>query len=201
MFRDKKRFGQNPETVVRSSDATFNKPLSWKEPAKVFVCSWSDFFIEEADGWRDDAWEIIRKCPHLTFLLLTKRPLNFIGGLPADGIPDNVWFGVTAENQEQWDERVKVLQLFGKAKTFVSVEPMLGYVYMRPSQRYYIDWVICGGESGPNARPMTHNWAESLKRQCLVLEIPFFMKQMSGKTKRERGDIPEQLLLREFPKR
>ena len=75
MEREKLRYGQEPGTVVRSSNATFYKPLIWDKPAKVFTCSWSDFFIEEADkGWRFDAWEVIRRTPHLTYQILTKRP-------------------------------------------------------------------------------------------------------------------------------
>lgn len=57
MYRDKKRYGQDQATVVRSKPGTFNAPMKWKDQAKVFVCSWSDFFIEDADAWRDDAWE------------------------------------------------------------------------------------------------------------------------------------------------
>ena len=82
MYRDKKRYGQDPATVVRSKPPTFNKPLKWHDPAKVFVCSWSDFFIEDADEWRDDAWEIMRRTPHLTYQILTKRPRNIKDRLP-----------------------------------------------------------------------------------------------------------------------
>lgn len=73
MFADKKRFGQKGSDIYRSSDTTFNKPLKIKENAKVFTCSWSDFFLKEADPWRDEAWDIIRKTPHLTYQILTKR--------------------------------------------------------------------------------------------------------------------------------
>lgn len=58
MFRDKERYRQEPTTVIRSKESTFNKPLHWKEPRLIFVCSWSDFFIEQADEWRDDAWKL-----------------------------------------------------------------------------------------------------------------------------------------------
>src|SRR3990167_11527130 len=74
MYREKNRYGQDPAVVVRSKPATFNAPLKWKEPARVFTCSWSDFFIKQADPWRDEAWDIIYQTPHLTYLILTKRP-------------------------------------------------------------------------------------------------------------------------------
>jgi len=188
MYRDKARYGQNPEMVVRSKPATFNAPLRWRDPAKVFVCSWSDFFIEDADEWRDDAWKVITGCPHLTFLLLTKRAEV----LPFE-YPENVWVGVTAENQEQFENRMLYLSEVHAAVKFVSVEPMLESISIY-NYRTDIDWIICGGESGPNAREMNPEWARSLKWQCADNEIPFFMKQMSGK-----GPIPDFLQGREFP--
>ncbi len=192
MYRDKIRFGHNPLEVIRSKPATFKKPLSWKEPAKVFVCSWSDFFIEDADPWRDEVWRIIQKCSHLTFQILTKRPENIKGRLPAGWPFKNVWLGVTAENQEQFEERVPVLQEVPAVIKFISVEPMLENIYLDDLSG--IDWVICGGESGANARSMHPGWARDLKDQCEEEGIPFFMKQMS------RGvAIPPYLQGKEFP--
>lgn len=198
MFRDKKRFGQDPETVVRSARATFRKPLSWKDQARVFVCSWSDFFIEEADEWRVDAWEIIDLCRHLEFLLLTKRPERIIDCLPDGGCPSNVRIGVTAENQEQWEKRVPLLVSLGM-KNFVSVEPMLSYITMSPMDAYGLDWVICGGESGTDARWMSTHWARDLMDECVGAGIPFFMKQMSGTSKAIRQNIPDYLNVRQYP--
>lgn len=194
MFRDKKRYGQDPGNIHKSSAATFNAPLKWKDPARVFVCSWSDFFIDEADEWRDDAWKIINSCPHLTFLLLTKRAHR----LPFD-YPDNVWVGVTAENQEQFEERMLYLSEVQAPVKFVSIEPMLTDISIY-NYEADIDWIICGGESGPQARPMNIEWAESLHDQCRAAGIPFFMKQMSGKTKAEREAIPSHIDIQEFPR-
>lgn len=210
MFRDKKRYGQDPATVIRSQPATFNKPLSWKDPAKVFVCSWSDFFIEDADQWRDDAWEIMRKTPHLTYLLLTKRPENMADRLPAGWPLPNVWLGVTAENQEMADKRIPILLSIPAVKKFVSIEPMVGPVNFelipdvifdagipvewQRLEKPGIDWVICGGESGPGARRMRHVWALDLKEQCKRNGVPFFMKQMTVKE-----PIPDYLKGQEFP--
>jgi protein gp37 len=128
MYRDKARYGQDPKVVVRSAPATFNKPLAWKEPAKVFTCSWSDWFIEEADEWRDDAWAIIRSTPHLTYQILTKRPERIMGNLPVDwgqGYP-NVWLGVSVENQEAANERIPQLIRIPARVRFLSCEPLLG---------------------------------------------------------------------------
>jgi len=182
MFRDKQRYGQDPNVVVRSSPATFNKPLVWAKNRekyghikRVFTCSWSDFFIEEADPWRDEAWDIIRRTPELTYQILTKRPER-IGWIP-NGI-QNVWLGISAENQEWLYKRLfDFLAYTYRATSFLSVEPMLGFVDIREC-RSNIDWVIAGCESGPNARPTNIEWVRDLKNQCQRYGIPFFLKQL-----------------------
>ena len=220
MYRDKNRYGQDPATVVRSKPATFNAPLKWSDQARVFVCSWSDFFIEDADAWREEAWEIMLRTPHLTYMLLTKRPENIADRLPGGRWPAlNIWIGVTAENQEQADTRIPIILSIPAALRFVSVEPMISAVSFEDSdprrslfaKRDYLrriinpvtgeevragmEWVICGGESGPSARMMRPEWAAELKRQCNEAGVPFFMKQMSGK-----APIPYSLQGREFPR-
>lgn len=137
MFRDMTRYGKDPETVVRSSPQTFNRPLRWEREAAaekrvdlVFACSWSDWFIKEADAWRDDAWAIVRKTPHLTYQILTKRPNRIKSCLPKDWGAgyDNVLLGVTAEDQKTADARVPILLDIPAKGLFLSVEPMLGPV-------------------------------------------------------------------------
>lgn len=211
MFRDKKRFGQDPSKIIRSSQQTFNRPLKWKEPAKVFTCSWSDFFIEEADPWRPEAWEIIRKTPYLTYQILTKRPERVQNCLP-DFWPElkNVWLGVTVEKQKYLDRIVPLAQV-KPTVLFISVEPMLEAISILhgvqgilhndiiDSAHRVIDWVICGGESGPGYREMEWWWAANLKNQCEIAKIPFFMKQVSGVTKKQCAQIPDDLMARAFP--
>lgn len=230
MYRDKARYGQDPATVIRSSTATFNSPLRWKEPARVFVCSWSDFFIEDADEWREDAWEIMHKTPHITYQILTKRPENIAERLPMayrtfGGMwpLQNVWLGVTAENQEMADKRIPILLKTPAALRFVSIEPMVGPVDLERvqwPQRHKVDvlrrgawdvpgwfpgftnhgdmegldWVIVGGETGPAARMMQPEWALSIKGQCHSAGVPFFFKQMTNKT-----EVPDGLRVQEFP--
>lgn len=203
MYREKGRYGQDPAHVIRSSRATFSAPLRWKEPARVFVCSWSDFFIEDADPWRDEAWNIIRRTPHLTYQILTKRPENIDGRLPEIWPLPNVWLGVTAEDQQRFDERVKRLVncagVFAE-RLFISIEPMIGPIVLRSS--FFHDspwgpqhfWIIAGGETGPDARMMQPEWALSIKQQCEAWDIPFFMKQMTN-----RASIPEELQGQQFP--
>ena len=206
MYRDKKRFGQDPAIVIRSKPATFNSPLSWKDHAKIFVCSWSDFFIKDADSWRDEAWEIMRKTPHLTYMLLTKRQENIKDRLPPDWPMKNVWLGVTVESQGQINRLVPLLFDFPAAKRFVSIEPMIGPVDLGHAlcktwsdggitMGKYLDWVIVGGETGPNAREMKPEWVASIMKDCENTKTPFFMKQMTNKT-----TVPDYLQRREFPR-
>lgn len=227
MYRDQKRYGHDPQKIIRATDKTFNGPLSWKEPALVFVCSWSDFFINEGDEWRDEAWDIIRKTPHLTYQILTKRPERIVECLPSSGLPKNVWLGVSAETQLMADERIPFLMQIEATVRFVSVEPMLEVItlnyYMdgmpeqsggggggfvsremaldaespemegmsipdEPEWRQTtrpLDWVICGGESGPGCRPMYLEWVEDLQYGCEDRKVPFFFKQWGGTTKKD----------------
>lgn len=186
MYREKVRYGQDPETVVRSKPPTFGAPLKWRTPAMVFTCSWSDWFHEAADSWRDEAWDIIRRTPHLTYQILTKRSERIEDHLPRDwgtGWP-NVWLGVSIENQ-RFATRVKHLADVYAAVRFVSAEPLLGPVTFA-GQLYeeaftrYVDWVIVGGESGPGCRPMDLEWARSLRDECAAAGVAFFLKQLGG---------------------
>lgn len=204
MYSEKHRFGQNPSKPVRSSPATFKMPLKWaaRNPGikRVFTCSWSDFFIEEADPWREEAWSIIRQTPGVVYQILTKRIERVREQLPwdwRDGYP-NVWLGVSVENQAAADERIPLVLQTPAAKRFLSCEPLLGPINLNHVR--YIDWVICGGESGPGARPMDREWARSLRDQCKAAGVAFFMKQMGSIYGPNKGhDIPPELSVKEFP--
>ncbi len=179
MFREKKRWGQDPDVVVRSSAKTFYAPLNWKKPRIIFTCSWSDFFIEEADPWREEALDIIKKTPHHTYLILTKRVGRIVDDLSKFS---NIWLGVTVETQDYMG-RVACLVIENLAKhKFISAEPLLGPLYF-PLDHHHIDWVITGGESGPGARPMKPEWALSIRDQCKAAGVPFFHKQNGGNRK------------------
>lgn len=133
MFRDQRRYGRDPEQVVRCQD--WSKPLKWDQEAKglgvrrlVFTCSWSDFFHAKADPWRREAWELIRRTPNLIYQILTKRPALVPKRLPGDwgdGYP-NVWLGVSAEDQRTANERIPALLYTPATVRFISAEPLLG---------------------------------------------------------------------------
>ncbi len=173
MFREKKQYGQNPDVVVRSK-TKFTDPLKWKEPRLIFTCSWSDWFIEEADAWRDEAWDIIRRTPQHTYQILTKRTDRMLSHIPLVRLP-NVWFGVSIESRA-YLHRMEALKVLNASVRFLSLEPLLedlGALDLRG-----IDWVIVGGESGGSGvRFMQANWARSIRDQCEAAEVPFFFKQ------------------------
>lgn len=225
MYRDKERFKQDPTVVVRSKPTTFTKPLTWHEPGLVFTCSWSDWFISEADEWRPEAWDIIRQTPHLLYQILTKRPERIAANLPPDWGEGykNVWLGVSAENQATFNERVPILADIPAHVRFLSIEPLLepirfADVIRSGASKYPFDkirWVIVGGESGNDTgryryRPCNIEWMEVIVNSCRSLDVPVFVKQMGTAIAKERrmvdhhgGDIDEfplTLQIRQFPR-
>jgi len=183
MFRDQTRWGKDPNVVVRCK--TWGQPIKLqKEAAKkgvremVFTCSWSDFFIKEADQWRDDAWKIIKQCPNLIFQVLTKRPERILKHLPEDWDDGykNVALGVSVENSNYLD-RMDVLRDIPASLRFLSAEPLIGP--LTGINLAGFGWVITGGESGKNHRYMDPTWAVQVRDACKLLSIPFFHKQGS----------------------
>lgn len=183
-----KRAGRDFSKVVRASTETFHSPLRWNKPARIFVCSLSDFFhpdILRID--RQDAIHVMRHAPQHTYLLLTKRPENvkqmLHGTAWGGGLPNNVWLGVTVENQEQADKRIPILLAAQASTRFISCEPLLGPVELMGKTCMDvpliggINWIIAGGESGAKARPMHPDWARSLRDQSCAAGVPFMFKQ------------------------
>jgi protein gp37 len=217
MYRDKERYGQDPTTVLKSK-TMFKAPLKWKEPKLVFTCSWSDWFIEEADEWRNEAWEIIKATPHLTYQILTKRPERILDHLPddwGDGY-DNVWLGVTVES-DKYKHRVKTLARVPAKVRFISAEPLIGTLEFdeeRLCLYQKFNWLIIGGESGNKTgkhryRPAELKWFSSLINDAHVCKMKVFVKQLGtalsdelGLKDRHGGDIeefPQHLKIRELP--
>lgn len=173
---------------------------------RVFCASLSDVFDNEVpDGWRMDLFKLIADTPDLDWLLLTKRVGNVArylqnDGLAFDAISRSVWLGITVCNQAEVDRDIPKLLAVPAARRFLSVEPMLGPISLRwlsawpenapniaesPTRRTdhldglrRLDWIICGGESGPHARPMHPDWPRSLRDQCAAAGVPFFLKQI-----------------------
>lgn len=170
---------------------------------RVFCASLADVFDNAVDPqWRADLFSLIRATPHLDWLMLTKRPGNIAKMLPADwgtGWP-NVWLGCTVVNQEEADRDIPKLLAVPAVVRFLSMEPLLGAVDLARINHEKttminaltgeggwpvphvvggpaIDWIIVGGESGPNARPIHPDWARSLRDQCAEAGVAFHFKQ------------------------
>lgn len=181
--RDMTRFNKDFSTLTKA--VGFDKPLHWKRGRKIFINSWSDFFIDGAEEWRKEAWKIIKATPQHTYLILTKRADKLLTDLPddwGDGYP-NVWIGISAENQKMFDYRMFELSKIKASVKFVSIEPMIGDIYIKDEQFKHIDMVIVGGESGNfmgkwKFRPCNLEWFHSLIIQCKYAQTAIFIKQL-----------------------
>lgn len=185
--------GKGAGTRARTSAAYWRKPLQWQKQApqfydqhgrhrRVFCASLADVFDNEVPvQWRVDLWNLIRETPHLIWMLLTKRPQNIEGMLPRfwDEISNSVWLGTTAEDQARADRNIPHLLKHDCAVRFVSCEPLLGPIDLWPwlNEAHRLDWIIAGGESGPNARPSHPDWFRSMRDQAADDGVPFFFKQ------------------------
>jgi len=173
------------------SDVHWQEPVIWNAEAKcngrrerVFCASMADVFERRADlnSERRRLWKLIENTPSLDWLLLTKRPQN-VGRLAPwkERWPANVWLGTSVENQTLAEKRLPFLLRIPAAVRFLSCEPLLGPLNLRPwlmnDKLHPINWIIAGGESGASSRPMHPDWAKGLLRQCQDFKIPFHFKQ------------------------
>jgi protein gp37 len=274
MFREQERYKQDPTKVRRTAPATFNSPLRWQEPRRIFTCSWSDFFHADADPWRADAWDIIKRTPQHVYQVLTKRPERIADHLPADwgkGYP-NVWLGTSVENQ-RWTTRIPLLLAVPARVHWISAEPLLGplnllpflapamrvswgdtnlppaqrakpnaldlaavaavgraaaklhgtnFIERGPSSRLgpfvlliphtvatrasmlglrwrTVKWVVVGGESGVEHRPMDLAWARAVRDQCAAAGVPFHFKQIGGVRPTDGGRLLDGQEWNDFP--
>jgi len=151
------------------------EPLSIKKPSIFFVNSMSDLFHEEMlFEYLDAIFEIIKKTPQHTYQILTKRENRMCEYFLSRNVPENVWLGVSVESGNHID-RIRYLQKIETKIRFISFEPLIGAI--GKIDLCGIHWVIVGGESGYNARPMKKEWVEEIFQQCRDRGIPFFFKQ------------------------
>lgn len=195
---------------VRCHPERLGDPARWRKPRLVFVCPMGDLFHRNVPfEFIGDVFDEMICHPKHIFLVLTKRPevaVRFAQWYGATMRADNIWIGVSVENQETADKRIPLLLEIPAAVRFVSAEPLLGpvdftHVKIKESDhpelgkppvtinalhgwmggarcgRTVLDWVIAGGESGPKARPMCPNWVWSLWNQCQETGTAFFFKQ------------------------
>jgi protein gp37 len=150
------------------------QPLEWRKPRLIFVNSMSDLFHEEVpDEYIRAVFDVMQRAHWHTFQVLTKRSARLAALAPELRWPDNVWVGVSVENQ-RWTDRIDDLRKVPAAVRFLSCEPLLGPLQLNLNG---IHWVIVGGESGHRARRMKPEWAPSIRDQCIAANVPFFFKQ------------------------
>lgn len=167
------------------------QPLSWKRPRMIFVNSMSDLFHKQVPTeFIDQVFETMERATWHVFQVLTKRSSlmrNYLRQRYRDSIaPQHIWCGVSIED-ELAIVRIRHLQKSQASTRFLSIEPLLGPITNLCLNG--ISWVIVGGESGPNARPMKRQWVTAIRDQCELEGVPFFFKQWGGPTPKAGGRL------------
>ncbi len=160
-------------------------PLKWKKPQTIFVNSMSDLFHEDVpDDFILRVFEVMNRACWHRFQVLTKRAQRLLRLDPRLAWAPHIWMGVTVENQ-RCTARIDQLRKTTACLKFLSMEPLLGPVANLDLTG--IDWVIVGGESGPGARPIEHEWIAAIRNECLTSNVAFFFKQWGGFNKKRAG--------------
>lgn len=161
---------------VTIHEDVLNEPKKWRKPRTIFVCSMSDLFHKDVPfEFVDKVMQVIKDTPHHRYQLLTKRAERLEEYFKNREVPENVWIGVTVEVQTA-KSRINALRTIKDASIrFLSCEPLLED--LGELDLTGIDWVIVGGESGLQARPMKEEWVKGIKAQCDAAEKAFFFKQ------------------------
>ena len=185
VYRSDALYERDSAKVYQTRD--FNLPLrhardggyKLQPPETVYTCFTSDFLLEDADGWRPEAWAMMKQRSDLRFLFITKRIHRLAEVLPADwgdGYP-HVAICCTVENQDRADFRLPLYLAAPIAHKQIICEPLLEAIDLSPYLGPQIQGVVVGGESGPDARPCHYEWVLALREQCVQANIPFYFKQ------------------------
>ena len=197
-------------------ESKLDEPRKWKEGRLIFVNSMSDMFHEKVPvSYIERMIEVMRETPQHTYQILTKRCGRLLKLSGLIDWPDNVWMGVSVEDDRVLD-RIARLQRTGAKVKFLSLEPLIGPIDLRKNidtgldPLSGIDWVIVGGESGSQVRMMEASWAEDIVEVCDLAGVPVFVKQMGTEWWRRYGEgssfkgddfalFPPKLKVREYP--
>jgi protein gp37 len=189
VYRSDARYGRDASHVTKNQD--FNLPIKkkrdgeYKLPAgeTVYTCFTSDFFLEDADEWRIEAWQMIRVRRDLNFFIVTKRIDRFEVNLPHDwgGGYENVSICSTCENQDRADYRLPIFLALPIRHKSIICEPLLGPIHLSPYLGDAIDNVTVGGESGDEARICDYAWVLDIRQQCLDKGVSFHFKQTGAR--------------------
>ncbi len=172
-------------------------PLRWKKPQNIFVNSMSDLFLDSIPvSFIEDVFTVMNQTDWHRFQVLTKRSQRLLELNGRLKWTDNIWMGVSVEN-EKYKFRIDHLRRTDAKIKFLSIEPLIGPVGELNLEN--IDWVIVGGESGPGARPMKKEWVMGIRDQCLKVDVPFFFKQWGGVNKKKAGRLLDDRTWDEMP--
>ena len=180
------------DSAVVTQTASFDLPLKrrrdgsckLKPGEEIFTCGTSDFFLEEADGWRQEAWRMIRMRPDLKFMIITKRIHRFFVSLPDDWGEgyENVTIGCTCEDQLRADHRLPMFLKAPIRHRIVIAEPLLEEIDFTPYlDRSKLQEVSVGGESGQHGRLCRYEWVMSIREQCREAGVSFRFKQTGSR--------------------
>lgn len=174
-------------------------PKKWKTPRKIFVNSMSDIFHESVP---DDIilriFATMNACPQHIFQVLTKRPERLAQLNDRINWTPNIWMGVTIENNK-YLYRADLLRKCNAKLRFISAEPLIGEI--NDINLEQIDWLIVGGESGSQARPMDISWVRALRDKAQTEKVAFFFKQWGGTVKKKNGRVLDGQTYDEYPQK
>jgi len=204
MGADKYQVDGDPRTSgpgfgVTTHETALREPYTWRTPRTVFVNSMSDLFHARVPlTFVRDVFEVIADTPQHTYQVLTKRAARLRKVADSLSWPTNLWMGVSVENAKALS-RVDDLRQVNAAVRFLSCEPLLGS--LDGIDLRGIGWVIAGGESGPNYRPMRLEWARGIRDASQAAGVPFFFKQWGGRTPKALGRELDGVVWDEMPEK
>lgn len=173
-------------------------PLKWKKPQTIFVNSMSDLFHTEVPlDYIQQVFDVMNRAHWHRFQVLTKRADRLEEVSSELNWSDNIWMGVSVENQK-YVHRIDHLRRTGARIKFLSLEPLIGP--LKGMDLSEIDWAIVGGESGFGFRPIKEAWVLEIQKQCREYDVPFFFKQWGGFNKKKTGRLLDGRTYDEMPR-
>ena len=193
VYRRDAEFGKDSNVVTKT--ASFNFPIrrdrsgNWKVPSGtlMWTCFTSDFFIEEADAWREEAWLMISRRTDLHFYMVTKRPERILQCLPEDwgNGYENVTICCTMENQRRTGERLPIFRELPISHKAIICEPLLEAIDFHDELGPWCEQLTVGGESGRDARVCDYQWVLNIREQCMSAGVPFYFKQTGANFRKD----------------
>ena len=197
-YAETTKAGPRWTSKVEVIEHILEQPYRWTKPRMVFVNSMSDMFHEKVELHDiQRIFKVFNDNQKHQFQILTKRSKRLAELHTEINWTENIWMGVSVEDERVID-RIDHLRNTNAKIKFLSIEPLIGPIPKINLQN--IDWVIVGGESGPNARPMLEEWVLNIKAECNNQSVPFFFKQWGGINKKATGRLLQGETYDEFPK-